>query len=133
MRKIGRVNAPVHDGIAIEAESHRIPRCLCNGPIFCHATSREFGCAASDAIDLPKLTRSFVLLSAIIQKVGKDKHRTPIIAGWKPGLDPLSHGVLVHTEQTGNLFRHVGTVNVHELRRIRIRILAIIGNALTAR
>jgi len=74
--------------------------------------------AAPDTVDFAWLAASLILLSALLEKVGKvlaeDQQGPFLINGLKSALDPLANGVPVNAQACSDFLNGIVTVNLDE-------------------
>ena len=71
-----------------------------------------------DAVKFPLLTGLFVLYAARFEKVhqyvSENQHRAPVVDGHESLLNPMAHGIFVHSEENGDFYYRVVAVDLDE-------------------
>jgi hypothetical protein len=113
-----KADAPVDDGSTVRANRYQVSELICDWLIFHHVCGRTFGGTAANAVDFPRLARSFVFRPTGLKECRKvntqNQYGTLIIACGKPALDPSAHCVFMNCEQIGDFFHRVAAMNFHE-------------------
>lgn len=118
--QLGRINAPIDDGIAVRADANQVTHRLGQALIVRHVAGGRSGCPASDAVDFSGFTSALVLCPSCLKKcrevTTKNQHWPPVIDGWQSLFYPFAHGVFMNSIQDRNFFHRVVAMNLGKAR-----------------
>lgn len=116
----GHAGLLIHEGAAIWAKSHQRPHGLGSRHVIRHVAGGLPRHPAAEAIQLPRLARTFSRCPLCLQKLAQyspqDQRRPLFRTDRQALLDPVPHGVFVFAQPLGDLLNRVAAVDFDEVR-----------------